>query len=60
MYVCTVTLITIHVLNNLLAQKWPPMVSESAVYAEQKLLNTKRNHISVECNMGYQALKLTI
>jgi len=37
MYVGVVTLITPHVLNNLLAQKWPPMMSESAVYAELKL-----------------------
>jgi len=37
MYVGTVTLITVHVLNNLLAQKLPPMVSQSAVYAELRL-----------------------
>jgi len=37
MYVGTVTLITLNVLNNLLAPKWPPMVSESAVYPELKL-----------------------
>jgi len=36
MYV-VVTLINVHVLNNLLAQKWPPMLSGSAVYAELKL-----------------------
>jgi len=28
MYVGIVTLITLHVLSNLLAQKWPPMVSD--------------------------------
>jgi hypothetical protein len=32
-----VTLITVHVLNILLAQKWPPMVSESTVYIELEL-----------------------
>ena len=37
MYVDTVTLITVHVLNNLLAQIWQPMVSQSAVYAELRL-----------------------
>jgi len=37
MYVGIVTLITVHVLNNLLAQKRPPMVSQSAVYAELRL-----------------------
>ena len=36
-YVSIVTLITLHVLNNLLDKKWPPMVSESAVYAEEDL-----------------------
>jgi len=37
MYVGTVTSITLYVLSNLLAQKWPPMVSDSALYAELKL-----------------------
>jgi len=37
MYVGIVTLIYLHFLNNLLAQKCPPMVSESAVHAELKL-----------------------
>jgi hypothetical protein len=36
-YVGTVTVITINVLNKILVKKWPPVVSESAVYAEQKL-----------------------
>jgi len=35
MYVGVVTF-TLHALNNL-SQKWPPMMSESAVYAELKL-----------------------
>ena len=30
----TITLITVHVINNLLAQRWPIMLSERAVYAE--------------------------
>jgi hypothetical protein len=34
MYVGIVTLITLHFLNNLLAQKWARMSSESAVYTE--------------------------
>ena len=37
MYVGTVTLNKLHVLNNLLAQKWPSIVSDSALYAELKL-----------------------
>ena len=32
-----ITLITLHVINNLLAQKWPPMLSERAVYTELEL-----------------------
>jgi hypothetical protein len=32
-----ITLITLHVINNLLAQKWPPMLSERAVYTEMEL-----------------------
>jgi len=38
MCVGTVTSITLHVLSNLLAQKWPPVVLDSALYAELKLL----------------------
>jgi len=37
LYVGVVTLITLHVINDLLAQKWPTMLSESAVYAKLKL-----------------------
>ena len=36
-YVGIDPLITIHVLGKLLAQKWPPVVSEIALYAELKL-----------------------
>ena len=36
-YVGIVTLITLHVFSNLLAQKWPPMVSDSTLYAELNL-----------------------
>ena len=32
-----ITLITLHIFNNLLAQKWPPMLSEMAVYTELEL-----------------------
>jgi len=45
MYVGIVTLITLHVLNNLLAQKWPPMAPESAVYAEEILCYIQREII---------------
>ena len=34
LYVGNVAVITQHVLNNLLAQKWSTALSESAVYAE--------------------------
>jgi len=37
MYVGIVTFNKLHVLNNLLAQKWPPKLSDSALYAELKL-----------------------
>jgi len=36
MHVGSVTLNKLHV-NNLLAQKWPPIVSDSTLYAELKL-----------------------
>ena len=34
LYVGNVTVIALNVLNNLLAQKWSRVLSESAVYAE--------------------------
>jgi hypothetical protein len=37
MYSCIITLITLHVLNNLLTQRRPPMLSESAVHTELQL-----------------------
>jgi len=37
MYVGIVTLNKLHVLNNLLAQKWPQIVSDSTLYAELTL-----------------------
>jgi len=37
MYAGIVTINKLHALNNLLAQKWPPKVSDSALYAELKL-----------------------
>jgi len=33
----TITLITLHVINNLLAQRWPTMLSKRAVYADLEL-----------------------
>jgi len=61
MYVGIVTLNKLHVRNNLLAQKWPPMVSDSALYAELKLwLTLKENHISVEHYMKYHSPKITV
>jgi len=38
MYDINVTVITPHVINNLLAQKWSQALAESAVYAELVLL----------------------
>jgi len=32
-----ITLITLHVINNLMAQRWPPMLSQGAVYADMEL-----------------------
>ena len=60
MYVGTVTLITLHVLSNLLAQKWPPMVSECAICRTEVVINTKGNHISVERDMKYHSPKTTV
>ena len=33
----SISLITLHVINNLLAHRWPPMFSERAVYTELEL-----------------------
>ena len=60
MYNGIITLITLHVINNLLAQKWPPILSERAVYTEMELLQTTTNLISIECGMGYHTSKTTI
>jgi len=62
MDIVTVTLITLHVLNNLFAQTQPPMLSESAVYVYriQIELKSKRNLISVKCGAGYCTPKTTI
>jgi hypothetical protein len=46
MYIGIVTLITLHFLNNLLAQQWALMSLESAVYTEPVLM-TKRNLTAV-------------
>jgi hypothetical protein len=37
MYNGLITLITLYVINNLLAQIWPPILSERAVYTELEL-----------------------
>jgi len=37
MYNGLITLITPHIINNLLAQEWPLMLSERAVYTELEL-----------------------
>jgi len=37
MYDGIITLITLYVICNLLAQKWPPVLSERAVYTELEL-----------------------
>ena len=60
MYIGT-TLITLHVINNLLAQRWPSMLSERAVYTELELCyRLKRIFISAESGMGYHTSKTTI
>ena len=60
MYVGIVTLITLYVLSNLLAQPWSPMVSDSVLYAELKLLLTLKETISVERDVKHHSPKTTI
>jgi len=45
MYVGIETLNKLHVLNNLLTWKWPPKVSDSALYAELKLWLTLKETV---------------
>jgi hypothetical protein len=59
MYIGIITLITLYVLN-LLAQRWPPTLSESNIHRITVVLRTTRNFISVECGMGYHTPKTTI
>jgi hypothetical protein len=47
-----ITLFTLYVINNLLAQRWPPMSSERAVYTKMELCyGLKQIFISIECGM---------
>ena len=61
MYGGTITSITLNVLNNLLAQKMATNgVRKCSIGSPEAVLNTNRNQISVECNMGYESLKTAI
>ena len=60
MYVGIGTLITLHIISNLMVQKGPSGVSEIALHAELNVINTKRNHISAEHDMQYHSTKTTI
>ena len=61
MYVGTVTLITLHVLSNLLAQKMATNgVRQCAICRSEVVINTKGNHISVERDVKYHSPKTTI
>jgi len=54
-------LITLYVINNLLAQRWSPMLSERAAYTELELCyRLKQIFISAESGMGYHTSKTTI
>jgi len=49
-----ITLITLHVINNLLAHRWPPMLSERAEYTELELCwRLQQSFISVQCAVRY-------
>ena len=51
------SLITLHVINNLLVQRWLSMFSERAVYTELEFCyKLKRIFISIECDMGSKLL----
>ena len=61
MYVGTETLITLRILSNLMAQKWPPGVSrDCTICRTEGVINTKRNRISEERGMKSQPPKTTI
>jgi len=53
-----ITLITLHVISNLLCQRWPPTLSERAVYTGLELCwRLKQIFISTECAMEYHTSK---
>jgi hypothetical protein len=43
-----------------LAPKCPPVLPEIAVYGSEFVINTKRNQISVDVDMGYYSPKIII
>ena len=56
-----ITLITLNVINNLLAQRWPSTLSERAVCTELELCQRlKKIFISIECGMKYHTYETTI
>ena len=61
MYVGIVTLITLHVLSNLLPPKMATnAVRQCAICRTEVVNNTKGNHISVERDVKYHSSKTTI
>jgi len=61
MYVGIGTLITVHVVRNLLAQNRPPGVSrDCTICRTEVVINTQRNPISVERDMKYHSPKTSI
>ena len=53
-----ITLITLHVISNLLCQRWPPTLSERVVYTGLELCwRLKQIFISTECAMEYHTSK---
>jgi hypothetical protein len=56
-----ITLITLHVVNNSLAQRWLPMLSERTGCSQMKLCyRLKQIFISIECGMEYHTSNTTI
>ena len=56
-----ITLITLHVVNNLLAQIWSSVLSERAVYLELELWQRlKQIFIAIECGIGCHTSKTTM
>jgi hypothetical protein len=53
-----ITLITLHVISNLLCQRWPPTLSERSVYTGLELCwGLKQIFISTKCAMQYHTSK---